>query len=981
MIAAKKGTSPLCRLTARIVICAVLALISTEVGITHAQVPTKTVLVLFDEHTELPGLSALSKSISSTLNADPSFKIDVYAESMNLSRFQRDGYEEFLRDYYKEKYKNKKIDAVIAALGPSLNFALAHMQEIAPNVPIIFCGVDEYDLEGKTLGENVTGVLVKRDFTGTLEAALRMQPDTRQVIFVGGSSDFDQQLTARAAQQLKAYEDRVAISYLTGQPLDNVLKTVSQLPPYTVILYSTLFKDGAGESFVTHEVATLISTTASAPVYGFVDQYLGRGIVGGHLYSVEAHGTKAAEQVLRILHGESAKNIPVVEGSSSFDMFDARQLKRWNIDERNLPLGSVIQFREPTLWEDYKWYILGMTLLLAAESLLIGFLIYLRHRQRQAEEQNTHLHNRLKEIVSNVPGIVWESRTDPAISGRRTTFISDYVERMLGYTPEEWLRQQPGFGLKVIQQEDRDRVQGESDKVIETGDEAVSEYRWLTKDGRLLWVENHIAPIVDEKNHVVGLRGVALDVTDRKAAEEKVRQTEERNTAIVTAIPDMLFLVSPKGVCIDYHVNDPEELLIPPEEFLGKHLTDLLPPELAEEFLEGFERASAEPGPQIIEYKLALGGAEKWFESRIVRTGSNFLNVVRDITERRATEKALQQSENRLRMAQQAARVGTWEWDIATGVSVWSEMIWELLGLESNDGDTTVKRFVEFIHPEDRERVFRKVTAVLADGEEYYDEFRVVRTDGRTLWLASKGALIRSGDGEPERMLGVNIDITELKNTQLEAQEISGRLISAHEDERARLARELHDDACQNLALLAIELELLEQIPTTEGECIRSKLKVLSERVSELSTELRRMSHQLHPARLAHLGLASAVRGFCKEIEAAHDLKIEFVEANTPPTLPESTSLNIYRIIQESLQNVVKHSGASEASVILSANGNSLQLTISDNGRGFDAKIAAPAESLGLISLRERIRLLHGTISIDSRPDSGTRIEATVPIQ
>jgi PAS domain S-box-containing protein len=830
-----------------------LALILAEGGPSQAPVLTKTVLVLYDEHTDLPGLSVLNKSISSTLRADPSFKTEIFTESMNLSRFQREGYDVFLRDHYKEKYKNKKIDVVIAPLGPTLNFALAHMQQVAPSAPIVFCGVDPHEIKGKVLGENVTGILVMRDFAGTLEAALRMQPDTRQVVFVGGSSDFDKQLIASATEQLKAFEDRVAISYLIDQPLDDILNDLSHLPPHTIVLYSTFFKDGAGENFVPHEVATLVSNAANVPVYGFVDQYLGRGIVGGYLYSFDAHGRKAAESALRILHGESASSIPIVEGNTNENMFDVRQLKRWNIDERNLPPGSLVQFKEPTIWEEYRWYIVGLALVFIAESFLLGLLLYLRYRRREAETQNTRLHSRLKEIVSNVPGIVWESRTDPAGTGRRTTFISDYVEKMLGYSPKEWLDQQPGFGLSIIPQDERERVEKEIDEVIRTGKEAVREYRWCTKDGDIRWVENHVAPIFDETHGVVGLRGVALDVTNRKLAEEKARQAEQKDRAILSAIPDVMILQSVEGVFLDYQAKDGNGLFGSPESLLGKNMSDVLPPGLAEQFSHCFERTREDGEPEILEYSLDHEGGRRWFEARMVRVGDKILSVVRDITD--------------------------------------------------------------------------------------------------------------------------------LKRTQLEAQEISGRLISAHEDERARIARELHDDACQNLALLSIELELLERNPATDEECIRSKLKVLSERVSELSSDLRRMSHQLHPARLAHLGLATAVRGFCNEVASAHALRIEFVDANIPATLSESTSLNIYRIIQESLQNTVKHSGASEASVILSSSDHALQLTISDNGCGFDPKVAAPDGSLGLISLRERIRLLHGTISIDSRPGGGTRIEATIPIQ
>jgi formate hydrogenlyase transcriptional activator len=166
--------------------------------------------------------------------------------------------------------------------------------------------------------------------------------------------------------------------------------------------------------------------------------------------------------------------------------------------------------------------------------------------------------------------------------------------------------------------------------------------------------------------------------------------------------------------------------------------------------------------------------------------GDKILSIVRDISGRRLAEEALRESESRLRLAQQAARVGTWEWDLRTGVSVWSDMIWELLGLEPGDGATTVEKFVEFIHPEDRDRVWRKVSAVIAEREEYYDEFRLVQRDGRVLWVSSKGRLFRSASGQPERMIGVNIDITERK--------VAEEALKSALDEVRQLKDRLHEE-------------------------------------------------------------------------------------------------------------------------------------------------------------------------------------------
>jgi len=301
--------------------------------------------------------------------------------------------------------------------------------------------------------------------------------------------------------------------------------------------------------------------------------------------------------------------------------------------------------------------------------------------------------------------------------------------------------------------------------------------------------------------------------------ETALQQSEERNRAMLNAIPDLMFLLSRDGTYLDYHAKTPERLLVPPEELLGKKISDIFPPELASTFYESFEQASDKP--TLVEYKLSLPDGDHYFEASIVTCeGDKILSIVRDITERRAAEDALRESEERLRMAQQAARVGSWEWDVKTGVSVWSEMIWSLLGLEPGSISPTVDRFVEFIHPEDRDAAFKKVSEILAEGEDYYDEFRMVARNGNVLWVSSKGRVIRSADGSAERMLGVNIDITErkqamewLKTALAEVQKLKDRL---HEEniylqEEVRLAGDFREIIGQSDALRKV-LRQAEQV-------------------------------------------------------------------------------------------------------------------------------------------------------------------------
>jgi signal transduction histidine kinase len=274
-------------------------------------------------------------------------------------------------------------------------------------------------------------------------------------------------------------------------------------------------------------------------------------------------------------------------------------------------------------------------------------------------------------------------------------------------------------------------------------------------------------------------------------------------------------------------------------------------------------------------------------------------------------------------------------------------------------------------------------------GEDRLPQGSVVLNKPRSFWDLYKWRIISAGVlsvGEAILIIGLLIERTSrrrtekvLRSSQSELRALTSRLLQVQETERRRIARELHDDLNQVLALIAIELDLLAQSPPEPGSTYDNRVRGLSGRVKQLSSAVHDLSHQLHPAKLEQLGLVAALRGLCGELAQAHGLSIEFAADGVPASIPGETALCLYRITQEALRNIIKHSGAPHARVELGGSPDAITLKISDDGAGFDPGGSDGNPGLGLVSMRERLRLVGGQIAIDARPAGGVRIDVHIP--
>jgi PAS domain S-box-containing protein len=349
-----------------------------------------------------------------------------------------------------------------------------------------------------------------------------------------------------------------------------------------------------------------------------------------------------------------------------------------------------------------------------------------------------------------------------------------------------------------------------------------------------------------------------------------------------------------------------------------------------------------------------------------------------EVLRRKQVERAQQESQERLRLAAEAGKVYAYEWDVIRDAIVRSPECKEVLGDIADSVGDTFDRMSARIDPEDRERFACAIQNLNPKNARYQISYRLVRPDGSVMWLEESARAFFDSKGRVRRLVGMVSDVTARKRAERELADLSARFVTAQEQERTRIARELHDDVSQRLALIAVALEDLgENPPRTKAE-IGAALHDMWHRISEISSEIHHLSRQLHPSTLG-LGLGAALRTLCNGVERQQGLKVTITCDNVPDALPGDVALCLYRVAQEAISNVAKHSQVKVARLELSGAGDFLQLQINDHGKGFEYDAAREC-GLGLLSMRERLRLVDGTLKIRSGPH-GTEVLARVPVK
>ena len=604
-----------------------------------------------------------------------------------------------------------------------------------------------------------------------------------------------------------------------------------------------------------------------------------------------------------------------------------------------------------------------------------GLAIYVRDvtRVEAAEAAVAAVERRYRELVQSVNSVIvrWTAEG-------RLTFFNEYAERLFGWRAEEVLGRHVNFLLPEPDAEGMDLSRLAEDIVAHPERYASNVNQNVRKDGSRLWMAWTNRALVDEHGKVTEVLGVGNDVSELVAAQAALRESEERFRSLADHSPFPVYVHDADGGLEFVNRTYREFFGVGDEALLGAGWQPLVHPDDGQRYVGEFLAASRERRPFACEARVRnASGDWRWIDSRALprySASGEFLGMVGsapDVTERKLAEEALRESERRLHLAQKAAALGVYDWDLRSGAIQWDERVREIWGVGPEE-EVTLEIFFGGLHPDDVEPTRAAIDAELkADTDAHYSTtYRVVnRADETVRWVAATGNVLSSG-GQPIRIIGTVEDITERRRMEQSLRE--SEIEKAAQQERSRLAADLHDSVTQSLFAATMKAEAL----ALGGDMPSEEIARMAEEVRRLSrgalAQMRTLLLELRGDPPEDVPIEQLLRHLAEAAESRASVTVLLTvrgEAALPPALHTA----VYRVTQEALNNVTRHAKASKAWIDLDVEPERVRLTVRDDGRGFEPS-ACVSGHLGLGLMRERAEDAGAEFRIVTELGAGTVI-------
>jgi PAS domain S-box-containing protein len=574
------------------------------------------------------------------------------------------------------------------------------------------------------------------------------------------------------------------------------------------------------------------------------------------------------------------------------------------------------------------------------------------------------------------------------------------MEALYGLRPGSFAGTRDAY-FALVHPEDRENVRRLSTLAMQSGQPTQGEWRIVWPDRSIHWIAAQWRVLMNEQGEPARVIGVNSEITERKRVEENLKQSEERFRLAAQAANMFAF---EWDVLTDVVRRSAESTPLlerdEPRETTGRQLTSRVHPDDRETVLAAIAAISRESPTYHISYRsMRPSGKEIWAEVHGVGHFDDsgkllrIIGMAADITERKLAEEsqarlaaivesdaiALRESQERWHLAAQAGKMYAYEWNAESDVIVRAGELSNVFGQSINGLRLTRQQLLERIHPDDRAQFNASVAERTPENPDTQSTYRVMRPDGCYVWVQKTAHAFFDEQGKMLRMIGMVADITERKRAEDALREVSRKLVKVQEDERTRIARDLHDDINQRLAVLAIDAEQLKQNSCDSGT-VANGLTELQQQISKISLAVQSISHQLHSPHLEYLGIVGAMKSLCREFAVSQKWEIDFNADEITQPVPQEVSVCLFRVLQEAVHNAAKYSKTRTLQVSLRRQPDHLELTISDRGIGFEIEASTNKSGLGLVSMRERVRLIGGSIDVNSAPMCGTTIRVCAPL-
>lgn len=481
----------------------------------------KRVLIVHSFGNAAPPFTTHSLAFETELTAKMGKPVDLDEVSLDVARYASLDMEEALVDFMRARQAKWQPDLVAPIGSPAGIFVAQYRDRLFPaDTPIVYAGMDKRRLSAGALERNATFVGESFDVPGWVEDILQIAPDTKNIAVVIGASPLEQFWTEVLRREFAPFADRVSFTWLNELSLDGILQRTKNLPPDSFILHVLMMRDASGVTHDGDHVLQQIHAVANAPINGLFQHQLGLGIVGGRLYQAEKEGVEAARIAIRILRGELASSFAPMIIDPLPPRYDWRELRKWNIDEQNLPAGSTILFRTPTLWEKHRVPIVGTALVILAQAGLITALIANLVRRRRAERSLSESEVRVALATEAARMGVWELNTKT-----KEVWVSDKIRELFDLDASTAIDRTAL--VSRVHPEDRAIREDAIECAIQGQGEYDIEYRIVLPDQTVRWIHGRGRRMNDAEGKPTRMLGVSMDITDRKEAIAARKRAEE----------------------------------------------------------------------------------------------------------------------------------------------------------------------------------------------------------------------------------------------------------------------------------------------------------------------------------------------------------------------------------------------------------------------------------------------------------------------